>query len=30
MEKMLKASGGRRSVPVIIEGGMVNVGYGGT
>lgn len=30
MAKMLEVSGGRRNVPVIIEGGMVAVGYGGT
>jgi len=27
---MLKLSGGRRVVPVIVEGGHVKVGYGGT
>ena len=30
MDRMLKASGGRRNVPVIIEGGMIIVGSGGT
>lgn len=30
MAKMLEVSGGRRNVPVIVEGGMVAVGYGGT
>jgi len=27
---MLKLSGGRRAVPVIVEAGKVVVGYGGT
>ncbi len=30
MAEMLKFSGGRRQVPVIIEGAEVKVGYGGT
>jgi len=30
LEEMLKLSGGRRVVPVIVEGGHVKVGYGGT
>ncbi len=30
MEKMLKVSGGRKGVPVILEGGHVVFGYGGT
>lgn len=30
MERMLKWSKGSRQVPVIIEGGMATVGYGGT
>jgi len=30
MEKMLKASKGMRNVPVILEGGHVVFGYGGT
>lgn len=29
MQRMLAVSKGARSVPVIVEGGMVNVGYGG-
>lgn len=29
MEEMLKISGGARSVPVIVEGDNVTVGYGG-
>jgi len=30
MDEMLKVSGGKRKVPVIVEGGVVTVGYGGT
>jgi len=30
MAQMLAASRGARSVPVIVEGGRVNVGFGGT
>jgi glutaredoxin len=30
MEEMLKRSGGRRQVPVIIDGETVTVGYGGS
>jgi len=30
LQEMLKLSGGRRAVPVIVEGGKVTVGYGGT
>jgi glutaredoxin len=30
MDEMLKFSGGRRQVPVIVEGGKVSVGYGGS
>lgn len=30
MDEMLKASGGKRKVPVIVEGDTVTVGYGGT
>ena len=30
MERMLKASGGRREVPVIIEGGTAVAGFGGS
>ncbi len=30
MKAMLEASGGRRSVPVIVEDGRVTIGYGGT
>jgi len=30
LEEMLHASGGRREVPVILEGSKVVVGYGGT
>ena len=30
MEEMLKHSGGQRQVPVIVEDGVVTVGYGGT
>jgi glutaredoxin len=29
MRRMLAVSKGARNVPVIVEGGMVNVGYGG-
>jgi len=30
MEEMIRHSGGRRQVPVIVENGKVTVGYGGT
>lgn len=30
MEAMLKVSGGVRKVPVILDGGKVIIGYGGT
>jgi len=30
MEEMLKYTGGRREVPVIVEGEKVTIGYGGT
>jgi len=30
MEEMLKVSGGQRMVPVIVEGGMVAHGFGGS
>ena len=30
MERMLKLSNGRRNVPVIVEGGKVTIGWGGT
>jgi glutaredoxin 3 len=30
LERMLEYSGGRRSVPVIVENGRVTVGFGGT
>ena len=30
MEAMLKCTGGQRNVPVIVEGGNVTVGYGGS
>jgi hypothetical protein len=30
MEAMLKASDGRRNVPVIVEGEKVTIGYGGS
>ncbi|MEK6792134.1 MAG: UXX-star (seleno)protein family 1 [Deltaproteobacteria bacterium] len=30
MEKMLKVGGGQRTVPVIVEGGQVIHGFGGT
>ena len=29
-QEMLKFSGGLRQVPVIVEGGKVKIGYGGT
>ncbi len=29
LQEMLKLSGGKRQVPVIVEGGKVTVGYGG-
>jgi len=30
MDEMLKVSGGKREVPVIVAGDAVTVGYGGT
>jgi glutaredoxin len=30
LQEMLKLSGGVRQVPVILEGGKVTVGYGGS
>ncbi len=30
MKAMLEASGGKRQVPVIVEGDKVTIGYGGT
>jgi len=30
MDEMLKVSGGKRQVPVIVDGQNVSVGYGGT
>ena len=30
MKEMLAVTGGGRSVPVIVDGGKVTVGYGGT
>jgi glutaredoxin len=30
LDEMLEHSGGRRSVPVIVDDGRVSVGYGGT
>jgi len=30
LDEMLKVSGGKRDVPVIVEGGKVTIGYGGT
>jgi hypothetical protein len=30
LEEMLKLSGGRRKVPVVVEGNRVSVGYGGS
>lgn len=30
MDEMLKWSKGRRNVPVIVEGGKVTIGFGGT
>jgi hypothetical protein len=30
LAEMLKLCGGRRQVPVIVEGGRVSTGYGGT
>jgi glutaredoxin 3 len=30
LDRMLKYSGGRRSVPVIVEGEKVTIGFGGT
>jgi glutaredoxin len=30
LDEMLKISGGKRQVPVIVEGEKVTIGYGGT
>jgi glutaredoxin len=30
LDEMLKVTGGKRDVPVIVEGGKVTIGYGGT
>jgi len=30
LDEMLKHTGGRRQVPVIVDGGKVTVGFGGT
>lgn len=30
LERMLALSGGQRRVPVIVEGGQVTIGFGGT
>ena len=30
LEEMLKASNGRRAVPVIVDDGKVTIGFGGT
>ncbi len=30
LDEMLKHSGGKRQVPVIVEGGKVTIGFGGT
>ena len=30
MERMLALTGGQRRVPVIVEGGQVTIGFGGT
>jgi glutaredoxin len=30
LQEMLKLSGGKRQVPVIVQGDKVTVGYGGT
>jgi glutaredoxin len=30
LEEMLKVSGGKRQVPVIVDAGKVKVGYGGS
>jgi len=30
LEEMLKLSGGKRQVPVIVEEGKVSIGFGGT
>ena len=30
MDEMLSVSGGDRSVPVIVDGDQVTIGYGGT
>jgi len=30
MDEMLKISGGKREVPVVVDGDRVTIGYGGT
>ncbi len=30
LEEMLKRTGGRREVPVIVDGGKTTIGYGGS
>jgi hypothetical protein len=30
LDEMLKVTGGKRDVPVIVEEGKVTIGYGGT
>ena len=30
LDEMLKASGGKRQVPVIVDAGKVTIGYGGS
>jgi hypothetical protein len=30
LQEMLRISGGKRQVPVIVEGAKITVGYGGT
>jgi glutaredoxin len=30
LDEMLKASGGKRQVPVIVDGEKTKIGYGGT
>ena len=30
LDEMLRHSGGRRDVPVIVDGGEVTIGYGGS
>lgn len=30
LERMLKITNGRRNIPVIVEGGKVTIGFGGT